>query len=141
MEDLEEATTPSPPVESSLEQSAIQDLPQDPVPDHSQENINTLTTKTLPEQFNPHESTYNEQLTTTRLSILKSLLDPEKSSKSYTMNTKKESLVLEYVDNFLRQYTLLYPGRKDLLVAVPNEFGVKVGPHFFGRDWIEMMAL
>jgi hypothetical protein len=54
------------------------------------------------------------------------LLDKTKMPASYWSNTEKEVQVLQYVDNFNRQYKQLYPGRKELLLTPDNEFGIKV---------------
>ena len=43
---------------------------------------------------------------------------------SFRNNTSDEELVLEYVDNFRRQFGQLYPQRGDLLLSPKNECGV-----------------
>ena len=47
-------------------------------------------------------------------------------SESYYTNSPKESIILGYVDNFVRQYGQLFPGRKELLMCPFNEFDIKV---------------
>lgn len=40
---------------------------------------------------------------------------------SYNSNTKKEELVLEYVDNFKKQFQYIYPDRRPLFLTPINE--------------------
>ncbi|KAJ3340561.1 hypothetical protein HDU93_006854 [Gonapodya sp. JEL0774] len=61
----------------------------------------------------------NEHITASSRALLPSL------PSSYTGNAPKEQLILDYVDNFRRQYAQVYPGRKDLLLDPPNEYGIK----------------
>ncbi|KXS13619.1 hypothetical protein M427DRAFT_500237 [Gonapodya prolifera JEL478] len=61
----------------------------------------------------------NEHIAATARALLPSL------PRSYIENSAKEELILEYVENFRRQYAQVYPGRKDLLLCPGNEFGVK----------------
>jgi hypothetical protein len=51
-------------------------------------------------------------------------LNPEDFPDSYNSNTKKEELVLEYVDNFKTQFQYIYPDRKSLFLVPFNECGV-----------------
>ncbi len=51
-------------------------------------------------------------------------LHPEDYPESYNSNTKKEELVLEYVENFKNQFQYIYPNRKTLLLAPFNECGI-----------------
>mmetsp|Transcript_11522 Transcript_11522/g.29514 ORF Transcript_11522/g.29514 Transcript_11522/m.29514 type:complete len:965 (-) Transcript_11522:1299-4193(-) len=44
--------------------------------------------------------------------------------ESYSQNTAKEQAVLDFVDNFVRQYRQLYNNRKPLYICPPNECGV-----------------
>ncbi|KAK5648480.1 hypothetical protein RI129_003372 [Pyrocoelia pectoralis] len=44
--------------------------------------------------------------------------------KRYVHNSDKEKLLLLYTENFRRQFDNLYPHRKPLLLACPNEVGV-----------------
>lgn len=44
---------------------------------------------------------------------------------SYSNNSEEERLVLEYVENFRRQFVQLYPERKELLLCPRNECGVE----------------
>jgi hypothetical protein len=44
---------------------------------------------------------------------------------SFTGNTEKEELCLEYVENFRRQFRELFPGRRPLLLFPQNECGVR----------------
>jgi hypothetical protein len=43
---------------------------------------------------------------------------------TYNSNTKKEELVLEYVENFQKQFQYIYPDRKPLFMAPYNECGL-----------------
>ena len=52
-------------------------------------------------------------------------LDPADLPPSYSSNSPEELLVLEYVENFRRQFVQLYPDRKDLLLVPRNECGVE----------------
>lgn len=45
--------------------------------------------------------------------------------ESYNSNSKKEELVLEYVDNFKTQFQYIYPDRKTLFMAPYNECGIE----------------
>lgn len=54
--------------------------------------------------------------------IMDELLDQSKAPPSYYSNSRKESLILTYVENFKRQYTQLYPTSKPLLLDYPNQF-------------------
>nr|KAG5712915.1 hypothetical protein BaRGS_007512 [Batillaria attramentaria] len=51
--------------------------------------------------------------------------DPADFPPSYKDNLPKELLVLQYVDNFRRQYVHLYRDRKPLFLNPVNEFGVE----------------
>jgi hypothetical protein len=72
-----------------------------------------------------HEKTYIGQQQTRREQIQQWLVDTRNVPQSYYTNSAKEILLLQYADNFIRQYTQLYPGRKELLLSPPNEFGIK----------------
>ena len=52
-------------------------------------------------------------------------VDPQDLPRSYSSNSPEELLVLEYVENFRRQFVQLYPDRKDLLLVPRNECGVE----------------
>ena len=78
-----------------------------------------------------HEVFYREELERKKAAIKASLTDRSKVSPTYYTNGKKEMLVLEYVDNFNRQYAQLYPGRKELMLCPPNELGIKVRPQIW----------
>ncbi|EKX54525.1 hypothetical protein GUITHDRAFT_100002 [Guillardia theta CCMP2712] len=52
-------------------------------------------------------------------------IQPEDLSASYSANSNEELLVLEYVENFRRQFVQLYPHRKELLLSPRNECGVE----------------
>eukprot|EP00041_Stephanoeca_diplocostata_P038063 m.1474013 g.1474013 ORF g.1474013 m.1474013 type:complete len:974 (+) comp25152_c1_seq33:182-3103(+) len=50
--------------------------------------------------------------------------DPSTLPESYRSNTPKEKQLLDFVQNFVRQYRHLYKNRKPLYIAPPNECGV-----------------
>ncbi len=52
-------------------------------------------------------------------------IDPQDLPVSYRTNTEEEDLILEYVENFRRQFVQLYPERKQLLMCPRNECGVE----------------
>ena len=60
--------------------------------------------------------------------MVKSLLsaDPATLPPSYTKNSEKEEKVIDFVENFLRQYKQLFPNRKELFILPGNEWNVKV---------------
>ncbi|KAI8925801.1 hypothetical protein BC831DRAFT_459481 [Entophlyctis helioformis] len=72
-----------------------------------------------------HEQQYIEQMARRKHNLRQQLLDKKKVPASYYTNSPKEQIILQYVDNFSRQYCQLYPGRKELLLSPPNEFGIK----------------
>ncbi|KAJ3291052.1 hypothetical protein HDU79_002720 [Rhizoclosmatium sp. JEL0117] len=72
-----------------------------------------------------HEILYQEQKEKRKRSLHLQLLDKTKVRSSYYTCSKKEILILQYVENFNRQYVQLYPGRKDLLLCPFNEFDVR----------------
>ncbi|KAJ3015324.1 hypothetical protein HKX48_004663 [Thoreauomyces humboldtii] len=74
--------------------------------------------------YDQHEIEFQEQQKERRAACLADLLDREKAPASYYQTSKKEAWVLEYVANFNRQYTQLFPGRRGLLLSPPNHFGV-----------------
>lgn len=53
--------------------------------------------------------------------------NPEDYPESYRSNSKKEQLILSYVENFRRQYHYIYRDRKPLLLNPLNECGIPVG--------------
>ncbi|KAJ3026471.1 UNVERIFIED_CONTAM: hypothetical protein HDU68_005603 [Siphonaria sp. JEL0065] len=72
-----------------------------------------------------HEQFYLEQKEKRKKALQQQLLDKTKVRSSYYTCSKKETIVLQYVENFNRQYVQLYPGRKDLFLCPANEFDVK----------------
>ena len=52
-------------------------------------------------------------------------IDPHDMPTSYNTNSEEEKLVIEYVENFRRQFVQLYPERKELLLCPRNECGVE----------------
>jgi hypothetical protein len=52
-------------------------------------------------------------------------IDPQDLPTTYSSNSEEEKLVLEYVENFRRQFVQLYPERKELLLCPRNECGVE----------------
>lgn len=51
--------------------------------------------------------------------------NPHDYPESYNSNTKKEELILEFVDNFKVQFQYIYPDRKPLFMNPYNECGVQ----------------
>lgn len=90
------------------------------------------TTEAILDALQQHEREFLEQEQNRKDKIKKSLLDRTKVPASYYTNSVKEALILQYMysnltsENFDRQYTQLYPGRKDLMLIRPNEFGTNV---------------
>ena len=54
----------------------------------------------------------------------------ELTSETYTKNSEKEKLILCYAENFRQKYDTTHQGRKPLLLACNNEFGIQV-KYFF----------
>lgn len=83
-----------------------------------------------PQEGNPvdyHEALYQEQKRKDRELLIQELTEKSSEMTAYFENTEKEQKVLDYVDNFNRQYQLLFPHRKTLLLNMKNEFNtVKV---------------
>ncbi|KAJ3246304.1 hypothetical protein HDU78_007388 [Chytriomyces hyalinus] len=72
-----------------------------------------------------HEQYYIEQKEKRKKALQQQLLDRTRVRSSYYTTSRKEALVLQYVENFNRQYVQLYPARKDLFLTPTNEFNVK----------------
>ncbi|KAJ3065432.1 hypothetical protein HDU98_011207, partial [Podochytrium sp. JEL0797] len=72
-----------------------------------------------------HEAFYQEQKEKRKKALQQQLLDKSKVRSSYYTCSKKETTVLQYVENFNRQYAQLYPGRKDLFLCPLNEFDIR----------------
>ncbi|KAJ3271632.1 hypothetical protein HDV01_006502 [Terramyces sp. JEL0728] len=72
-----------------------------------------------------HEQQYIDQDEERREKIKQKLLDKSLVPKSYYSNSAREILILQYVENFDRQYTQIYPGRKTLALHRENEFGIR----------------
>ena len=49
--------------------------------------------------------------------------------ESYASNNKKEELLLQFSENFQRQFRQLYSDRRPLLLTPLNEYGVPVSDH------------
>ncbi|KAJ3378839.1 hypothetical protein HDU84_007250 [Entophlyctis sp. JEL0112] len=71
------------------------------------------------------EILYQEQKEKRKKLLQQQLLDKSKVRSSYYTCSKKENIVLQYIENFNRQYMQLFPGRKDLFLCPVNEFDVK----------------
>lgn len=50
--------------------------------------------------------------------------NPQNYPDTYNSNTKKEELVLEYVENFQKQFQYIYRDRKPLFMSPYNECGI-----------------
>ena len=51
-------------------------------------------------------------------------VNPQDYPDSYNSNTKKEELILQFVDNFKSQFQYIYPDRKPLFMSPYNECGI-----------------
>jgi hypothetical protein len=51
--------------------------------------------------------------------------NPNDYPESYNSNSKKEELILEYVENFKKQFQYIYPDRRPLFLTPLNECGVE----------------
>ncbi|KAJ3116479.1 hypothetical protein HDU96_009564 [Phlyctochytrium bullatum] len=78
-----------------------------------------------PSYIDHHEIDYQEQQEKRKRALEQQLLDKSKVPASYYTLSKKEEMILKYVENFNRQYVQLYPGRKELFLCPANEFGIK----------------
>lgn len=52
-------------------------------------------------------------------------LNPHDYPDSYNSNTRKEELVLAFVENFKTQFQYIYPDRKSLFMSPYNECGIE----------------
>ena len=50
--------------------------------------------------------------------------NPHDYPESYNRNTKKEELILQFVENFKSQFQYIYPDRKPLFMSPYNECGI-----------------
>ena len=73
-----------------------------------------------------HEESFQAQRDRQKRELIALLTDRARAPEASYKNSKKEELALAYSDNFNRQYTHLYPGRKELLLSPPNSFRIKV---------------
>ncbi|KAJ3320817.1 hypothetical protein HDV06_004828 [Boothiomyces sp. JEL0866] len=79
----------------------------------------------LVDSVEQHEQQYIDQEEARREKIKQKLLDKSQVPKSYYSNSARENLILQYIENFDRQYTQIYPGRKTLALHRENEFGIR----------------
>ncbi|KAI9093129.1 hypothetical protein DFS34DRAFT_274340 [Phlyctochytrium arcticum] len=80
----------------------------------------------LPSQLlTAHEQAFQAAQAARLNQLQTDLMDKSKVPESYYTTSKKEGLVLDFVNNFARQYAQLFPGRKELLLCPPNHFGIK----------------
>lgn len=80
-----------------------------------------------------HENAYKEQVKKRRAAMHSQLTEKTTQKLSYYTNTEKENRVLDYVENFNRQYQLLFPHRKPLLLNMPNEYKEYKVLHYFSH--------
>lgn len=80
-----------------------------------------------------HEESFQAQRDRQKRELIALLTDRARAPEASYKNSKKEELALAYSDNFNRQYTHLYPGRKELLLSPPNSFGIKACE--YGNLW------
>jgi hypothetical protein len=73
-----------------------------------------------------HEQQFNDEQKAKKQQLRLYLTNESNVPKTYYNTSPKEELLLQYADNFNRQYTQLYPGRKELLLCPKNEFGHRV---------------
>lgn len=50
---------------------------------------------------------------------------------TYQSNNEKEKLLLWYAENFRKQYRIVYPQRKPIVLAVDNEYNIQVSCNNF----------
>lgn len=72
------------------------------------------------------ERDFEAKLQNQASAVREQLIDTTKLPPSYSQNSHREKACLSFVANFRRQYTLLYPGRKELILVPKNEVGVQV---------------
>ena len=72
----------------------------------------------------------NQELSTITVSkpkVQEKEMSPDNNApNSYKSNNAKEIEVLNYAENFRRQFVHLYRDRKPLFLAPPNEFSIEV---------------
>ena len=67
------------------------------------------------------------QITVTKVKTQELIVLPDNNApNSYKSNNNKEIQVLNYAENFRRQFVHLYRDRKPLFLAPPNEFVTEV---------------
>ncbi|KAL7748299.1 hypothetical protein RI367_006258 [Sorochytrium milnesiophthora] len=94
-------------------------------------------TSTADPQESIGEQQYKDGVATKRASLRQALVDAAQLPASYLTLSPKEERALRYVENFRRQYSMLYPNRNELLLAPPNELGVRK----FISTWIRPTQL
>ncbi|KAJ3051002.1 hypothetical protein HK097_008025 [Rhizophlyctis rosea] len=93
-----------------------------------QDKLNQISAEDLTSQVNvleQHEIEYRKEVERKKQEMKEELLDRSKVPESYYTTSTKEGLVLQFVENFNRQYMQLYPGRKELLLCPKNHFDTK----------------
>ena len=67
------------------------------------------------------------KITVSKPKVQENEVVPDKNApNSYKSNNAKEIEVLNYAENFRRQFVHLYRDRKPLFLAPPNEFSIEV---------------
>ena len=85
--------------------------------------INTAEVKQLKEELNKLISPLNAPPMFPKPPV--KCTNPEDFPESYRSNSKKEELVLEYVENFKKQFQYIYPDRRYLFLCPLNECAVE----------------
>lgn len=76
------------------------------------------------------EDQYQKQMSERIKEIEKSLLKKDNLPRSYYENDEREENTIKMLVNFKRQYTQIYPLRRELLLYPINEFGISVNENF-----------
>jgi hypothetical protein len=112
----------------NLEESIAQEVKEAPISTPELDEDELVKQRSAQEIMNvleDHEKQFLVQEANRKDKIRQQLLDRTKMSQSYFKNSPKELLITQYLENFDRQYTQLYPGRKELILMKPNEFGTR----------------
>lgn len=90
-----------------------------------QEDLQQVEEQDANTWLDQHEVQYLEQVEKRKKMLHSQLVDKTKVSASYYTTSKKEAMILQYVENFNRQYTQIFTSRKELILCPENEFGIK----------------
>ncbi|KAJ3033181.1 hypothetical protein HDV00_006678 [Rhizophlyctis rosea] len=113
------------------------DAPQPDIPPQDDPDLTTLhqklssissdslTSPSPTDILDQHEIEYQREVEERKRKMKEVLCDRSTAPASYVGNSRKEEMVLKFVENFSRQYVQLYPGRKELVLCPKNHFDVK----------------